>query len=122
MKPFAYGSFEISMVLESPGSCCEAMIDGLESPGSCYEAVCTLFEGKILMVLESPGSCCKSIIDGLESRGVTMGIDVNRLLDFSMLAAGLSLVLVAGLCLVNSAGRFACWFKKVAGFDALSGV
>ena len=39
-----------------------------------------------------------------------------RFLDCSMLAAGLVLVLVAGLCLVNSGGRFACWFKKVAGW------
>ena len=28
MKPFANFSNEIFMVLDSPGSCCEAMIDG----------------------------------------------------------------------------------------------
>ena len=52
-----------------------------------------------------------------------------RLFDCSMLAAGLSLVLVAGFCLVESGGRFAFWFREVAGwlrcllagFDALSG-
>ena len=38
-----------------------------------------------------------------------------RWLDCSMLAAGLVFVLVAGLCLVTSGGRFACWFRKVAG-------
>ena len=38
------------MVLESPGSCCEAMIDGLDSQ-------------------KASGGCCESIIDGLESPG-----------------------------------------------------
>ena len=36
------------------------------------------------------------------------------LFDCSMLPAGLNLVLVAGLCLVNSDGSFACWFRNVA--------
>ena len=46
-----------------------------------------------------------------------------RFIDCSMLAAGLVLVLVACLCLVNSGGRFACWFKSLlACFDALSRV
>ena len=34
------------MVLESPGSCCEAMINGLDSPGGCCEAICTLLHMK----------------------------------------------------------------------------
>ena len=34
---------EILIVLESPGSCREVMIDGLDSPGCCCEAICTLF-------------------------------------------------------------------------------
>ena len=29
VKPFAHFSNEILMVLDSPGGCCEAMIDGL---------------------------------------------------------------------------------------------
>ena len=47
MKPFAHFSDEILMVLESPGSCCEAMIDGLDSPGGCCEAMCALFQCNI---------------------------------------------------------------------------
>ena len=34
------------MVLESPGSCREAMIDGLDSPGCCCEAIYALFQMK----------------------------------------------------------------------------
>ena len=33
VKTFARFITEIAMVLESPGSCREAMIDGLDSPG-----------------------------------------------------------------------------------------
>ena len=33
VKTFARFTIEIAMVLESPGSCREAMIDGLDSPG-----------------------------------------------------------------------------------------
>ena len=44
VNPFADFSNEISMVLESPGSCCEAMIDGLDSPGGCCEAICALLQ------------------------------------------------------------------------------
>ena len=47
MKQFAYFSYEISMVLESPGSCCEAVIDGLDSLGGCCEAICALFQRTI---------------------------------------------------------------------------
>ena len=43
MKQFANFSNEITMVLESPGSWCEAMIDGLDPPGSCCEAIYILF-------------------------------------------------------------------------------
>ena len=43
-KPFAHFYNEILMVLESPGSCREAMIDGLDSPGCCCEAICILFQ------------------------------------------------------------------------------
>ena len=39
VKPFAHFYNEILMVLESPGSCREAMIDGLDSPGCCCEAI-----------------------------------------------------------------------------------
>ena len=42
-KPFAYFSQKILMVLESPGSYREAMIDGLDSPGGCCEAIYDLF-------------------------------------------------------------------------------
>ena len=34
----------ILMVLESPGSCREAMIDGLDSQGCCCDAICILFQ------------------------------------------------------------------------------
>ena len=68
MNPFAHFSTEVSKVLESRGSCCEAMIDGLDSPGGWCEAICTLFN-EISMVLESAGGCCESIINGLESPG-----------------------------------------------------
>ena len=44
VKPFAYFSNEISMVLESPGSCREAMIDGLDSLGGGCEAICKFFK------------------------------------------------------------------------------
>ena len=44
VKTFARFITEIAMVLESPGSCREAMIDGLDSPGCCCEAICTLFQ------------------------------------------------------------------------------
>ena len=47
MKPFAHFSNEISMVLQSPGSCREAMIDGLDSPGNCCEAICAIFKRNI---------------------------------------------------------------------------
>ena len=43
VKQFAHFYNEILMVLESPGSCREAMIDGLDSPGCCCEAIYTLF-------------------------------------------------------------------------------
>ena len=46
VKQFAHFSNDISMVLESPGRCCEAMIDGVGSPGGCCEAICTLFKIK----------------------------------------------------------------------------
>ena len=46
VKTFARFSHETFMVLESPGSCREATIDGLDSPGSCCEAICILFQMK----------------------------------------------------------------------------
>ena len=39
VKQFTNFCHEILMVLESPGSCREAMIDGLDSPGCCCEAI-----------------------------------------------------------------------------------
>ena len=44
VKPFAHFYNEIFMVLESPGSCRAAMIDGLDSPGSCCEMIYTSFQ------------------------------------------------------------------------------
>ena len=66
MKLFTNFYNEICMVLESPGSfreamidgldylgcCCESIIDGLGSPGGCCEAIWTFFY-KIFMVLNS---------------------------------------------------------------------
>ena len=46
VKPFAQFYTEIFMVLESPGSCREAMIDGLDSPGCCGDAIYKLFQMK----------------------------------------------------------------------------
>ena len=43
-KQFANFYNEILMVSESPGSCREAMIDGLDSQGCCCEAICELFK------------------------------------------------------------------------------
>ena len=43
VKQFAHSYIEILLVLESPGSCREAMIDGLDSPGCCCEAICVFF-------------------------------------------------------------------------------
>ena len=43
VKQFTHFLHEILIVLESPGSCCEAMIDGLDSPGGCCEAICAVF-------------------------------------------------------------------------------
>ena len=42
VKQFTNFYNEILMVLESPGSCREAMIDGLDSPGCCCEAIYAL--------------------------------------------------------------------------------
>ena len=47
VKQFDYFYNEILMVLESPGSCREAMIDGLDSPGCCCETICVLFQRNI---------------------------------------------------------------------------
>ena len=44
VKQFAHFYNEILMVLESPGSCREAMIDGFDSPGCCCGAICELFQ------------------------------------------------------------------------------
>ena len=57
----------------------------------------------------------------------SMGIDGNRLLDCSMLAAGLGLVLVAGLSLAGLTSTLVAALhvgseRVLAGFDALSGV
>ena len=41
VNQFAHFSYEILIVLESPGNCCEAFMGGLESQGSCCEAICT---------------------------------------------------------------------------------
>ena len=68
MKPFAHFSNEISMVFQSPGCCCEALIDGLDSPGGCCEAIYKLFEGSIYGFGIS-GSCREAMIDGLDSPG-----------------------------------------------------
>ena len=43
VKQFAHFYNEILMVLESSGSCREAMIDSLDSPGCCCETIYTLF-------------------------------------------------------------------------------
>ena len=43
VKQFINFYTEIIVVLESPGSCREAMIDGLDSQGCCCAAICTLF-------------------------------------------------------------------------------
>ena len=47
MKQVAHFSNEISMVLESPGSCREAIIDGSDSQRCCCEAICALFQRNI---------------------------------------------------------------------------
>ena len=44
VKQFKHLYNEILMVLESPGSCREVMIDGLDSPGCCCESICTFFK------------------------------------------------------------------------------
>ena len=44
VKQFAHFCNEILFVLESPGSCREAMIDGLDSPGCCREAIYICFK------------------------------------------------------------------------------
>ena len=44
VKQFAHFYNEIFIVLESPVSCREAMIDGLDSPGCCCEAIYVLFQ------------------------------------------------------------------------------
>ena len=44
VKQCMHFSNELLMVLESPGSCCEAIIHGLESPGGCCEAIRTFFK------------------------------------------------------------------------------
>ena len=44
VKQFAHFYDEIFMVLESPGSCREAMIDGLDFQGCCYATIYTLFQ------------------------------------------------------------------------------
>ena len=42
-KTFARFAYEISMVLESAGGCCESIINVLESPEGCREDICTFF-------------------------------------------------------------------------------
>ena len=44
VKQFTHFYNEILMVLESSGSCREAMIDGLDSPGSYCEAIYKLLQ------------------------------------------------------------------------------
>ena len=44
VKQFTYFYNEIVMVLESPGSCCESLINGFESPGGCQEAIYILLQ------------------------------------------------------------------------------
>ena len=68
MKQFTHFYKDILMVLESPGSCREAMIDGLDSPGSCCEAICSLLQRNI-NGFGSFRRLRESIIDGLESAG-----------------------------------------------------
>ena len=57
VKTFVRFSFEISMVLESAGGCCESIIWNLQKA-----AVKTFarFAYEISMVLESAGGCCES--------------------------------------------------------------
>ena len=43
VKTFAGFAYEISMVLESAGGCCESIINVLESPEGCREDICTFF-------------------------------------------------------------------------------
>ena len=47
VKPFTYVYFEICMVLEASGGCCESIIYGLESRGGCSEAIYKLLNRNI---------------------------------------------------------------------------
>ena len=44
VKQFTHFYNEMLMVLESPASCREAMIDGSDSQTCCCEAICALFK------------------------------------------------------------------------------
>ena len=39
VNPFTHSYNEIFIVLETSGSCCDSIIDGLESPGNWCEAM-----------------------------------------------------------------------------------
>ena len=60
VNPLAQGSTEMLMVLESPGSYCDAIIDGLESTGGWREAIYRCFPGNI-DDSECSGACCETI-------------------------------------------------------------
>ena len=44
VKQFKHFYNELFMVLQSPGSCREAMIDCVDFPGGCCETICALFK------------------------------------------------------------------------------
>ena len=44
VKPFTHFFYEIFIVFEASGGCCESIIDGLESRGSCCEPICILLQ------------------------------------------------------------------------------
>ena len=60
LKPFTYLYNKILMVLETSGSCCEAIIGGLESQASCCEAIYALLKTNIFG-FEFPRGCCEAI-------------------------------------------------------------
>ena len=65
MKTFARFSFEISMVLESAGGCCESIINVWNLQKAAVKTFGRL-SIEILMALESAGGSCESIINVLE--------------------------------------------------------
>ena len=58
VNTFARFSIEISMVLESAGSCCESIINVLESPESCLASCFEPFEHVHACPVVASLACC----------------------------------------------------------------